>query len=38
MIRLAVVMYIRFTLSLGKDICHGTIRFPWNKAWGDVRG
>ena len=46
-IRLAVMMYIRYSLSLrqvedlfserGIDICHDTVRFWWNRSGGVVR-
>ena len=46
-IRLAVMMYIRYPLSLrqvedllferGIDICYETVRFWWNLYWADVR-
>ena len=46
-IRLAVMMYIRYSLSLrqvedlfserGIDICHETVRFWWNRFGGVVR-
>ena len=46
-IRLAVMMYIRYSLSLrqvedlfserGIDICHETVRFWWNRSGGVVR-
>jgi len=45
-IRLAVMMYVRFPLSLrqvedllserGIDICHETVRFWWNRFWSAV--
>jgi len=47
-IRLAVMLYVRFPLSLrnvedllherGIDVSHETIRFWWNPLWPDVRG
>ena len=45
-IRLAVMMYVRYPLSLrqvedllcerGIDICHETVRYWWNRLWSSV--